>query len=201
MNANHDTDPLDALRAADPVRDDHLSSASLARIRARVQEDVMNTQSAPSSRRAGIAATGVGAIAVAALALLVVVGNRGAAPGMSPGVSPGSSIGTGSAMCVEQYDPASLARRAFAFDGTVASIEGDRVTFTVNQGFRGVNGGTVTLDAPGMTGTAITLGGGPNLVVGERYLVAGDATFVWSCGFTQPYDAAIAAEWTAALGG
>ena len=36
---------------------------------------------------------------------------------------------------------------------------------------------------------------------GERYLVAGDATCVWACGFTQLWDAAVAAQWSAALGG
>jgi hypothetical protein len=30
-------------------------------------------------------------------------------------------------------------------------------------------------------------------------LVAGDGSFAWSCGFTQPYDASVAADWKAAL--
>jgi hypothetical protein len=37
-----------------------------------------------------------------------------------------------------------------------------------------------------MTGTSVTSAGGPNLGVGERYLVAGDDEFVWACGFAQP---------------
>ena len=43
--------------------------------------------------------------------------------------------------------------------------------------------------------------GGPSLVVGHRYLVAGDDHFAWACGFTQAYDAAVAAQWSAALAG
>lgn len=57
----------------------------------------------------------------------------------------------------------------------------------------------VTLTATGMTGTSVTSAGGPSLAAGERYLVAGDAEFAWACGFTQPYDAAVAAQWAEAL--
>lgn len=52
----------------------------------------------------------------------------------------------------------------------------------------GVSSGTVSLTASGMTGTSVTSAGGPNLAIGERYLVAGDGEFAWACGFTQPYD-------------
>ena len=121
--------------------------------------------------------------------------------GNAPGITPGGSIGTGSAACVEQYSPTTLANRSFAFDGSVSAIDGEQVTFTIGTAYRGAAGGTITLDAPGMTGTAITSAGGPNLAVGERYLVAGDDHFVWACGYTQPYDAAVGAEWAAALGG
>jgi hypothetical protein len=81
----------------------------------------------------------------------------------------------------------------------VSAISGEQVTFTIGKAFHGTSGGTITLDAPGMTGTAITSAGGPNLSVGQRYLVAGDDHFVWACGYTQPYDATVAAEWLAAL--
>ena len=199
MNEHFETDPLDALRAADPVRDDHLPPASLVRIRARVQEDVMTTTTTTTraGRPAMLLGAGAGVAAVATLAFVFLLGGRGAAPGDQLG----GSIGTGSASCVEQYSPAALANRTFVFDGTVTGIAGDKVTFAVNDGFRGVDGEAITLDAPGMTGTAITSAGGPDLTVGERYLVAGDATFVWACGFTQPFDATVAAEWSAALDG
>ena len=58
--------------------------------------------------------------------------------------------------------------------------------------------GSITLTASGMTGTSVTSAGGPNLAVGERYLVAGDETFVWACGFTQAYDEGVAADWAEA---
>jgi hypothetical protein len=189
-------DPLDELLAADPLAD-RLSPASLARIRARVSEDVMTT---PTPRRAWGArhlGLGAGVAAIGALALVLAVGGPGAVPGTPPVGSPG----TGSAACVEPYSQTAITNRTFAFEGTVTAIDGEQVTFSVGTAYRGAAGGTITLDAPGMTGTAITSAGGPNLVVGQRYLVAGDDHFIWACGYTQPYDATVAAEWQAALGG
>jgi hypothetical protein len=100
--------------------------------------------------------------------------------------------------CVEPYSLDALRRRAFAFDGTVTAIRGDEVTFSVRTRYRGPAIADPTLVATGMTGTSITPGGGPTLTVGERYLVAGDR-FVWGCGYTQPYDPAVAADWATAL--
>lgn len=195
MNDHLELDPLDVLRAADPVDADRLPSASLARIRARVQESVMTTT--PQRRFAlprplSIAAAGVAAVALG----LALIAGRGSNPGVLPGASPG----TGSAQCVEPYSPAALANRGFAFDGTVTAIDGDRVTFAVNEAFKGVDGASVTVTAAGMTGTAITSAGGPTLEQGKRYLVAGDDLIAWACGYTQLYDAAVAAEWAAATG-
>ena len=103
-------------------------------------------------------------------------------------------------MCVEQYSLETLKHRGFAFDGTVTSISGDEVTFSVGERYLGPPASTVTLSATGMTGTTITSAGGPNLAVGHRYLVAGEDHFAWACGFTQPYDAAVAAQWKQATG-
>ena len=198
MTRDHGKDPLEVLRAADPASDDRLSSASLARVRARVREEVMTAHTTTSRRtwvrpvQVGVLATAIGALAVAFV--LGSLGSRG-----QEGLLPGTS-GPGIGACVAQYSIGTLRDREFAFDGVVSSIAGDSVTFTVRESFRGVTGDTVTLDAPGMTGTSITSAGGPNLAIGSRYLVAGDATFVWGCGFTQPYDAALAAAWGSALG-
>ena len=194
MKEHLEPDPLDELLAADPLAD-RLSPASLARIRARVSEDVMTT---PTRRpwRARTLGLGAGVAALGALALVLAFGGRGAAPS----VTPGGSVGTGSALCVEPYSTTAITHRTFAFDGIVSAVNGEQVTFTVGTAYRGAAGGTITLDAPRMTGTAITSAGGPNLAVGERYLVAGDDQFVWACGYTQPYDAAVAAEWATALG-
>lgn len=195
MNQQNRTDPLDELRRADPAHSSPAPSESKARVWARIQEATMDdNRSAPRRRLAwagGLAAAGVAA--VAALALLLNPG--------SPTPEPSDDPGTGIGSCVETYGPEALANREFAFDGTVERIEGDSVTFRIIEEFAGdgAAGGIVTLSAPGMSGTSITTAGGPTLSVGERYLVAGDDQFVWACGFTQPYDDAVAAEWAEAM--
>lgn len=196
MNLHRESDPLDALRAVNPVSHDRLPSASLARVRARVYEESMTTTADQNPRAARFGRAGMGLGAVAAIALVLVLG-----AGAGGWLAPGGTTGPGSAMCVEQYSLVTLGHRAFAFDGTVTAISGERATFAISVAYRGVTGGSITLDAPGMTGTAITSAGGPSLVVGGRYLVAGEATFIWACGFTQLYDASVASTWSDALGG
>jgi len=190
-------DPLERLRRADPLRADGVPSASLDRVRMRVQEAIAaEPRGAPRwAARPRLALGGIGA-AVVAVALLASIGSPGAGPGVVPDPSGPPAI----ASCVEQFSLESLARRDFAFDGTVVSINGENVTFRVDEAFRGLAAGDVTLTATGMTGTAISSAGGPNLVVSGRYLVAGSDRFVWACGFTQDYDASVAATWRQALG-
>lgn len=182
-------DPLHELRRADPAQSSPAPSESKARIWARIQEATMDDNRSHRRRRwAWIAGAGTAAVAgIAALALLLNPGSGAPDPTNDPGTGIGS--------CVETYSPETLASRAFAFDGTVTAIDGDSVTFTVNEAFRGDLGDSITLKAAGMTGTSVTSAGGPTLTVGERYLVAGDDQFVWACGFTQPYDEAVAGEW------
>ncbi len=202
MTGSFDRDPFDELRRANPVDTDRLPPASLARVRARVQEatNVESEEQGLGRRRwsrvpawaAGLGAAGLAAVVVAA----IVVGRGG-----SPVVPLGPSTGPGVAMCVEQYSLETLKHRGFAFEGTVTSISGNEVTFAVGERYRGAGGGTVTLTATGMTATAITSAGGPTLTVGERYLVAGDGHFVWACGFTQRYDAGVARQWKQATAG
>jgi hypothetical protein len=193
MTDNHRPDPIDELRRADPVHSSPAPSESKARVWARIQEVTMDeTRSAPRRRTAWIA--GFAGVAVAGVAAVALALNSGGTP--APSEDPGTGIGS----CVETYSLDTLANREFAFDGTVTGIEGDRVTFAINEAFSGeaAAGGTLTLTATGMSGTSITSADGPTLTVGERYLVAGDDDFVWACGFTQPYDEAVAADWAEA---
>lgn len=135
---------------------------------------------------------GIGGLAIAAVAAVAILVNTAGSP--APNETPGVGIGS----CVETYSGDTLANRDFAFDGTVTAIDGDSATFIVNEAFRGDLETSITLQAPGMTGTSVTSAGGPSLAKGERYLVAGDDQFVWACGFTQRYDEAVAAEWAEA---
>lgn len=197
MNSRRIPDPFNELQRANPVGSVDPSSPDLARLRARLDEAIEQDR-ARRPRRGAFRWSGAGIVVgagLAAAALVFALAGPKSAP--QPPVPSAGNGGIGA--CVEQYDLRTLGNREWAFDGTVTSVSGDEVTFTVNDGFRGVGDPAVTLTAPGTTGGAITPGGGLSLVVGQRYLVAGNDTFVWSCGFTQPYDPAVAAAWSAAL--
>jgi hypothetical protein len=193
MSENDRQDPLDQLRGADPAHLSPAPSESKARIWARIQEATMDhTRSTPRTRLAwagGLAAAGIAG--VVAIVLLLNPVNPATDPSNDPSDEPGTDIGR----CVETYSAETLANRDFAFDGIVTAIEGDKATFAVDEVFQGDIGDSITLQASGMTGTSVTSVGGPSLARGERFLVAGDDEFVWACGFTQPYNEAVAAEW------
>ncbi len=128
--------------------------------------------------------------------------------------SRGEPLDTASAaLCVATYSPAAVGERSFAFDGTVVDVadgttnkpgKGDldtvAVSFDVTEWFRGGSGPTVTVDMGRFGASA----------VGDRLLVSGEPRWggaplqdaiAWGgeCGgFTQTYNAAVAAEWRAA---
>lgn len=214
-----DDDLIQALRAANPISS--TSSPDAAERAARFEEitsmpDQTSTPAPSPVRRRWIYTTAAAA-SVAAVVIGVAIATRevdepqaapvttttveatppSAAPASSDAVlSPG---GPTMGSCVEFYDLETLTQREFAFNGTVSAIAGQEVTFSVEEWFKGGIESTVTLDANGMAGAAVTSAGGPTLAVGEHLLVAGDDGFVWSCGFTQPFDAATAAAWRGAL--
>ncbi|MEU4469943.1 hypothetical protein [Micromonospora sp. NPDC023888] len=129
---------------------------------------------------------------------------------------------SGAASCVEVFTPETLASRAFAFDGVVATIGPARtnrpgvdrldlvgVTFTVGEWFSAGTASRVTVDmAPPVTGThdptAETF---TSYAVGSRLLVSGgprqprpggsplDDAIAWGCGFTRYYDQSTAQSW------
>ena len=142
-----------------------------------------------------IAASGVALVAVMVAALTL-----GGAAAPTPPVGNEGSGGGGLGICLA-FSMEELQAREFAFDGTVTAIIGTQATFAVNDGFWGVeDGASTTLQADLMVGDpqVVALEGGPVLVVGERYLITGDETFAWSCGWSRVWNAADAAEWAAA---
>jgi hypothetical protein len=149
-------------------------------------------------------------------------------PNRSPGraaearTGPVNGHGPATARCVEEYSPATLANRTFAFDGTVMAIgpagtnkpgKGDldaaAVAFTVNEWFAGGTAPTVTVDlmspASNIVGDVT-----PAYEEGTRLLVSGeprwggemlDDAIAWTCGgFTRYYESPVAAEWRSATG-
>lgn len=124
----------------------------------------------------------------------------------------------GAARCVEEYSPAAVAGRGFAFDGVVVEIgsavtdRGDTsdlglagVTFEVRDWFVGGTGRTVTVDMPPpLEGQGASSEGGPSYAVGSRLLVGGQPRWggaslkdpiAWGCGFSRYHDAATANAW------
>ena len=169
-------DPLDQLRAADPVRADDVPTASLARVSARMQEHIMSDlrrdptilrpTRGPLAVAGGLALTG-------ALALAVVFGGGFGAqsPGpiaANPTPSQNPAAGGGLASCLV-YDPANLPTFDVVFDGTVSAIDGDQVTFDVATGWKGA-GDSITLTAPQVD--IALVGPMPEFKVGARYLVS-----------------------------
>ncbi len=215
MSDRKDLDPIEMLRAINPVDPHGVPSASLARVSAKVQETMMSdisneTVQRPRFRFSGL---GVAAGAVAVLALAVTVGlsgGLGSAPGGvavvptgEPTAQPtdtggGISSGGGMASCLA-YDPTIVPTFDLAFDGTVTVVNGDQVTFAVNTDFKGGAGDTITLTSA--QGDPTLAGPGIDFEVGGRYLVSGAGTDVNICGFTMPYSDADAAAWAAAFEG
>lgn len=214
-------DPTEVLRGADPL--DPLEvpqDTSGAHARALFQEvtsmetmerERTSTVSAPRRRRLAVAAAGFAIVAVAVAGIAIFSGGDSpedvvVAPPTptEPSIVDDPIVGgvpiAAAAMCAEFYDLTTLADRDIAFDGAVASANGDAVTFTVNEWFTGGDGETVTLQAMGIAPGTIT-SAGPALEIGERYLVSGSGGNVWSCGFTMTYDTAIAGEWATVFGG
>jgi hypothetical protein len=197
------SDPVDRLRAANPIRADDVPDASLARVSARIQEHIMtDVQKSPAVPRSRGPLALVGGFAlVGALALAVGFGSGFGVqkPGPIAAVptpttdTPGG--GGGMASCL-MYDPALLPTFDIVFDGTVTAIEGDQVTFQVGTGWKGVDG-SLTLTVPG-TSVALT-GPMPDFEVGGRYLVTAAGGTINGCGYTLAFDADTAATWAAAF--
>lgn len=107
---------------------------------------------------------------------------------------------TGSAAsCVEQFSVENLARRSWAFDGTITQVvppkdpHGEKpedivtkVTFMVNRWYEGGQGETVTVltyNSPG----SVTSTANVDPSIGARILASGEDVYVWGCGFSMVY--------------
>jgi hypothetical protein len=210
VSMTNGTDPIDELRAADPVRPDEVPEASLARMTASVQEHMMSQLRRDPTRvpptRGPLAIVG-GLTLAGALALAVIVGpglgigGGGSASQPPVAVAPtpteNPAAGGGQASCLV-YDPANLPTFDVVFDGTVTAVDGDQVTFEVNEDFKGA-GDSITLTAPVVDPALV--GPLPDFQVGGRYLVTAFESTINACGYTVDYDAETAAAWAAAFAG
>ncbi|MFF5225460.1 hypothetical protein [Dactylosporangium sp. NPDC000521] len=213
--------------ALDAARTEALGDA---RARQELLERIVNSPpAAPRPRRRWALTIGVAATTATAAVLALAIALNGlpqgpAGPGSPPGAEsasgPGSPSGTrrgdvfagtsASQSCVESYSAQSLARRSFAFDGSVTGIGTTDagtsmflpVTFKVHRWFRGGSAESVTVELPNPTG-GVSLDVAP-FAIGSRLLVSGEPRFggtpltdpvAWACGFTRWYDASDAELW------
>jgi hypothetical protein len=122
-------------------------------------------------------------------------------PGLDPAPAPSDPL---MMMCLE-FSPESLTPAPVAFDGIVTAIDGNNVTFEVQQWFRGGSGDILVTDGAYMVGDNVALIGGPQAEIGQRYLVAAelysDAVRPGSCGWVQLYSEDLAATYAQAFAG
>lgn len=144
-----------------------------------------------------------------------------ARPSTSPSASPsderrGEVAANSTSSCVEQYSPAAVATRAFAFDGTVTSIDEDarqtdtslggadswEVTFEVHEWFSGGDAQSVVVSLfrpiPSSDERPAGYEEGTRLLVSGEDSVAGASYLAWTCGFTRYFDSETADQWRAA---
>ncbi len=194
-------DDLRRLRAADPIDHDTLPSAQDPQARELFERITMRNS---STLKRPLLAAAAALIVVAGAGATIATRDNDDAPSRNAAaptttqvpITPGGSIGS----CVEMYSLETLTHREVAFDGTVQSVAGDTITFTVDHWYRGGSAETTTRNGASTLGGMTSAGSGVSLQPGTRLLVAGDGGFAWSCGFTQPYDAAVAEQWADAFG-
>jgi len=115
--------------------------------------------------------------------------------------------------CVEEYTPENLARRSWAFDGTIVEVvppvdlespnpddQVTSVTFRVNNWYAGGSGESVTVKTSNVPG-GVTMNGDADPSIGARLLASGEDEYLWGCGFTMPYTEQDAAVFAAVFGG
>ena len=83
-----------------------------------------------------------------------------------------------------------------AFAGTVTAVDGDTITLTVDEWYRGGDAGEVVLNAP--QGMEALIGGIP-FEVGASYLISAQSGNVNYCGFSGPTTPELTAGFEAAF--
>ena len=182
-------------------------------------------QPIPGRLRIAAVATALAIVAIAAFLSIRLLGSSGQSPAVAssptqsaaPSVSGDVFAGASAFSCVEEYGPQTVARRGFAFDGTITRV-GERsssgevvdpylsVVFTVTRWFRGGQGTQVAVAM--LPPELIASVGNTPYKVGSRLLVSGeqrgsgtrpDELLAWACGFTRWYRPTDSAVWEAAF--
>jgi hypothetical protein len=155
-----------------------------------------------------VAAGAAGVLAVGAISAVLLRGDPSSDGPRSPSRGGGTALGS----CVEQFSVETLARRDFAFDGTITEVlppedpeaqgpaAATEVVFDVHRWYKGGVGDSITLKTYELPGAISSMEGSLDLSVGSRLLASGDDVFLWSCGFSMPYSEANAQIYQEAFG-
>jgi len=202
---DHDIDAL--LAASDPwppSREVDPTIAVRALARAEKEMSMTDQASTPPRRRPGRRGLAVVLAVVVVVAAAALGVTRLGGEGADVAGGSGRALGSPFASCLE-FSVETLALAPIAFDGTVSSIDGGRVTFDVERWYRGGDGDTVTVAAQSLIDGAPELEGGVGFVEGRRYLVSADDStgpiVPAICGFTVEYDEGMADTWARAFVG
>jgi hypothetical protein len=199
-------DEIAALRGLDPIDPASLPSADEPEAHALFERitmsDTMTEPAAAKPRRRGLwigAAAAVAVLAIGGGVYFATDDDDGDQPVAADDTTPETTDDTvgldpSLGMCIA-YDLETLASNQFAFDGTVTAVEGDDITFDVNEWYKGGDADSATYGGASGFGGLTSESASFTLEPGMRLLVTGNDGFVWSCGYTQPYDEAVAAEW------
>jgi hypothetical protein len=143
----------------------------------------------------------IGIAAVAALVLAVAAGIGLTSGGDDPAVAAPLELDAGGedvmASCI-MFSSAELEKVAeIAFAGTVTAVDGDAVTLTVDEWYRGGDSAEAVLNAP--QGMEALIGGIP-FQVGDAYLISAQGGNVNYCGFSGPLSPEYQAAFEEAFG-
>ena len=169
-------------------------------------EDIMSTplteqpETAPKPRQSrwliGVAAAAALVVAVGG-AIALTGGTAGDPVAQDPPLVLNAAGEDPMAMCI-MFSVEELAKAQVAFEGTVATVEGDSVTLTVDQWFKGGDTSQVVLNAP--QGMEALIAGFP-FEVGGQYLITAYDGNVNYCGFSAPSTPEMRAAFEQAFGG
>lgn len=205
----NDDDVTRRLRAADPAA--ALPPAGPERV-ARLLEDTMDDRTTPTGTRRSMLPWLAAAAAVVLVAVLgfQTLGNDAAPTATDSPSAPTSEQATTQTLEVGQaagttgkcLPPSAeyLAGATTAFSGEVTGLQDGLATLTVDTWYAGDETDQVVVRAPSEDLQALL--GAVAFEEGGRYLVAAtDTGAVMVCGFSAPYDEALAAMYAEAFGG
>lgn len=186
------TDELrNRLSRLDPMSSDVSTEPVTTESSRQLLEDIMTTPNVEQPGSSGtpnkrpwlvaVAAAAVVILAIGAVGLLTRDGGGTGDPiAATPPLELNAAGGDPMAMCIE-FGVESLAPMSVAFEGTVASVEGDTVTLDVDTWFKGGDASQVVLNAPQGLEALID---GFAFEEGGQYLITAIEGNVNYCGFS-----------------